>query len=127
MSMSVYKKGQGTAARGAAGVLAVLVGAWAGQSMYYHGPSGSFGLVMTSFAAALFGALPLYLVLFSHRVVDILIETQQEMRKVAWSSRSEVMGSTIVVVVVVALLAMFILLTDVVILKFVFGTLIGLY
>ncbi|NQT53221.1 preprotein translocase subunit SecE, partial [bacterium] len=52
---------------------------------------------------------------------------QQEMRKVAWSGRSEVVGSTIVVVVVVALLAMFILLTDVVILKFVFGTLIGLY
>ncbi len=127
MSLSVYKKGQGTAARGLAGVLAVLVGGWAARSMYFHGPAGTFGLVMTTLTALCFGGLPLYLVLFHRRVVDILIETQQEIRKVAWSSRSEVVGSTIVVVFVVALLSVFILVTDFVILRVLFGTLIGLY
>ncbi len=127
MSLSVYKKGQGTAARGLAGVLAVLVGGWAARSMYFYGSSGTFGLVMTTLTALFFGGLPLYLVLFHRRVVDILIETQQEIRKVAWSSRSEVIGSTIVVVFVVALLSVFILVTDFVILRVLFGTLLGLY
>ncbi len=127
MGLSVYKKGQGTAARGLAGVLAVLVGGWAARSMYYHGSTGTFGLVMTTLTALFFGGLPLYLVLFHRRVVDILIETQQEIRKVAWSSRSEVIGSTIVVVFVVALLSMFIVVTDVFIMEFLFKTLIGLY
>lgn len=127
MGLSVYKKGQGTAARGLAGVLAVLVGGWAARSMYYHGLTGTFGLVMTTLTALFLGGLPLYLVLFHRRVVDILIETQQEIRKVAWSSRSEVIGSTIVVVFVVALLSMFILVTDVFIMELLFKTLIGLY
>lgn len=127
MGLSVYKKGQGTAARGLAGVLAVVVGGWAARSMYYHGLTGTFGLVMTTLTALFLGGLPLYLVLFHRRVVDILIETQQEIRKVAWSSRSEVIGSTIVVVFVVALLSMFILVTDVFIMEFLFKTLIGLY
>jgi preprotein translocase subunit SecE len=127
MSVSVYKKGQGTAARGIAGVVVALVGGWAGHSMYYNGPGGTFGLVLTALVALLFGVVPLALILFHHRVVDLLIETQQEMRKVAWSSRSEVIGSTIVVVAVVALLSVFILVTDVVFLEIVFKRIIGLY
>lgn len=127
MSVSVYKKGQGTAARGIAGVVAALIGGWAGYAMYYNGPAGTFGLVLTVLVAGLFGALPLALILFHHRVVDLLIETQQEMRKVAWSSRGEVVGSTIVVVAVVALLSVFILVSDVVFLEIVFKRIIGLY
>ena len=46
------------------------------------------------------------------RVAELLIETQQEMRKVAWSSRSEVIGATTVVLVTVIILAVFILVTD---------------
>ncbi|HPD16717.1 MAG TPA: preprotein translocase subunit SecE [Planctomycetota bacterium] len=45
-------------------------------------------------------------------MADLLIETQQEMRKVAWSSRAEVIGSTIVVLVTVVLLSLFIFVTD---------------
>jgi preprotein translocase SecE subunit len=127
MSWTIYKKGQGTAARGLTAAVAILVGGWAGHSMYVHGATGTLGLVFTALVAFLFGVLPLGLILFHRRTVDVLIETQQEMKKVSWSTRREVVGATVVVVAVVALLSMFILVTDFVILNFLFGTLTGLY
>jgi len=127
MALSVHKKGQGTGARGIAGVVAALLGTWAAHQMYYTllGASMPVRIIGTAVVGGLFVGAPLYLVLFHHQVVDILIETQQEMRKVAWSSRSEVIGSTVVVLVTVAMLAVFILLMDLVV-RGVFG-LIGLY
>jgi len=127
MTLSVHKKGQGTAARGIAGVVAALLGTWAAHQMYYTllGASMPVRIIGTAIVAGIFAGAPLYLVLFHHQVVDILIETQQEMRKVAWSSRSEVIGSTVVVLVTVAMLAVFILLMDLAV-RGVFG-LIGLY
>ena len=127
MALSVYKKGQGTAARGVAGVVAALLGTWAAHQMYYTllGAALAVRVLGTAIVAGVFAGVPLYLILFHHQVVDILIETQQEMRKVAWSSRSEVTGATTVVLVTVGLLAGFIYLTDqIVILTF---TLIGLF
>ena len=114
MALSVYKKGQGTAARGVAGVVAVLLGTWAAHQMWFtvyesHWPVRIF---MTALIAFLFGLLPLYLILFHHQVADLLIETQQEMRKVAWSTRAEVLTSTAVVIVTVTLLSLFIFATD---------------
>jgi preprotein translocase subunit SecE len=45
-------------------------------------------------------------------VVDFLIATESEMKKVSWSSRAELLGSTAVVLVTVFLLALFIWLAD---------------
>lgn len=128
MAFTVYKKGQGTASRGIAAVVAILLGVWAAHQMWYHGTAGwqtGWRWALTIGAGALVGVLPLCLILFHHRVTDVLIETQQEMRKVAWSSRSEVIGSTTVVVFVVALMSMFILTADFGIYNFLH--LIGLY
>ena len=117
MALSVYKKGQGTAARGVAGVVAAVLGVWAAHQMWYtfFGASVVVRVIGAVIAAALFGGAPIYLVLFHHQAVDILIETQQEMKKVAWSSRAEVFGSTLVVLATVILLAAFILSTDLVV------------
>jgi preprotein translocase SecE subunit len=114
MALSVYKKGQGTAARGVAAVLAGSLAAWGSYMMWFtvfDWPS-VLRTLMTALVAFIFGGLPVYLALFNRHAVDILIETQQEMRKVAWSSRSEVTTSTVVVVFTVVFLAMFILVTD---------------
>lgn len=117
MALSVYKKGQGTAARGLSGLVAVLLGTWGSYQMYATlfgygvGPVGQ--IIGTGIVAGAFVGVPLYLILFHHQVVDILIETQQEMRKVAWSTRAEVLWSTAVVLVTVAFLSAFILATDV--------------
>jgi len=46
------------------------------------------------------------------KVADFLIATESEMKKVSWSSKAEVLGSTMVVIVTVVLLALFIYVTD---------------
>ena len=114
MTLTIYKKGQGTAARGLAGIVAVLLGTWAAHQVFYtlHGASMIVRVVVTAIVAGIFVGVPVYLILFHHQVVDILIETQQEMKKVAWSSRQEVLGATAVVLFTVAVLAVFIFVTD---------------
>jgi len=117
MALSVYKKGQGTGARGIAGVVAAVLGIWAAHQMWYSPlvqGSITMRVIGSVIAGAIFGGLPIWFVLFHHQAVDILIETQQEMKKVAWSSRAEVVGSTLVVLATVILLAVFILSTDLV-------------
>jgi len=114
VALSVYKKGQGGAARGSAGVVMVLLAGWASRQMWYTTADWSrpAQIIATALVASLFGALPLYLILCHPHVSELLIETQQEMRKVAWSSRAEVLGSTFVVLVTVVMLSMFIFVTD---------------
>ncbi len=126
MAWTIYKKGQGTAARGMASVLAILLGLWAAHSMWYAVRwSWVPRLIATAIVWFIFGGLPLYLVLFNERVAELLIETQQEMRKVAWSSRSEVLASTVVVLITVAFLSLFIFVTDFLLLKL--AGLVGIY
>jgi preprotein translocase subunit SecE len=45
-------------------------------------------------------------------VVDFLVATETEMKKVSWSSRAELVGSTAVVIVTVFALALFIYTAD---------------
>ncbi len=126
MAWTIYKKGQGTAARGMASVAATLLGLWAAHSTWYAVRwSWVPRTVVTALVWCLFGGLPLYLVLFNQRVADLLIETQQEMRKVAWSTRAEVLTSTVVVLVTVAFLSLFIFVTDFLLLKL--AGLVGMY
>ena len=127
MALSVYKKGQGTAARGIAGLVALLLGVWAAHQMWFtvYGWYWPYRVFMTALIAFIFGGLPLYLILFHRQVADLLIETQQEMRKVAWSTRGEVISSSIVVLVTVVLLAMFIYITDRILLAL--AQLLGIY
>ena len=127
MRLSIYKKGQGTAARGTAAVVLVLMAGWAARQMWFatEGWALAAQVIATGLVAFLFGGLPLYLVLFHHQMADLLIETQQEMRKVAWSTRAEVIGSTIVVIVTVTLLSLFIYVTDRILLTL--ATIFGVY
>ena len=55
MALSVYKKGQGNAARGVAGVIAVVLGVWAGHQAWFYGPGSStvFKSIFTAFAVLL--------------------------------------------------------------------------
>ena len=54
----------------------------------------------------LLGLLAVHLVLNRPRMVDTLIDTESEMRKVSWPSRREVKSATIVVVVVTVVLGL---------------------
>jgi len=109
-----------------ASALAILLGLWAAHSTWYAVRwSWAPRVAVTAFVWFLFGGLPLYLILFNERVADLLIETQQEMRKVAWSTRAEVLTSTVVVLLTVAFLSLFIFVTDYLLLKL--AGLVGIY
>ncbi|MBI4716392.1 MAG: preprotein translocase subunit SecE [Planctomycetes bacterium] len=65
-------------------------------------------LVFTLFAAAA------WWVIFAHRSTgDFMIATEGEMKKVSWSSKKEIIGSTKVVIVFTFLLALIIFVVDV--------------
>jgi len=52
------------------------------------------------------------------RPVNFLKEVKVELGKVAWSTRQEIMGSTIVVIVITAILSVYVGLADVILSKF---------
>ena len=64
--------------------------------------------------AALFAALAIaeFLVLNRPAVVDFMVATESEMKKVSWPGRAELLGSTGVVLVTVVLLAALIFVVD---------------
>ena len=51
------------------------------------------------------------------RVVDFLLDTEAELKKVSWSSPKQVFSNTVVVIVSVIVLSVFILISDKVISK----------
>lgn len=73
-------------------------------ALYIH-----YGVPVLMLAA---GALGIYLLMNMPRLADFLIATEGEMKKVSWSSRAELVGSTIVVIVTVALLGILIYVAD---------------
>ena len=120
MSLEIYKKGQGTKARVTAYVLLgflVLFGAYA-----CHGEFNTVGrgvglpvadglsnlpvigaltwMKLIAFGVFLGGMLLVHLFLNKPSISDLIIDTEQEMRKVSWPSRAEVQSASIVVVVV---------------------------
>jgi preprotein translocase subunit SecE len=57
-------------------------------------------------------------ILYNHKkVVDFLVETETELRKVSWASKKEVISSSIVVIFTVLVLSFYIGLVDIVISK----------
>ena len=44
--------------------------------------------------------------------LNFLIQVKEELKKVSWSTRQEVFGSTVVVIVITSLMTLFILVVD---------------
>jgi preprotein translocase subunit SecE len=108
-NLEIYKRGQGKYVRVgtfigvvATGLIGAVflsdkIGAWADRNAYLM-----FG-VPTLLVAVL--AAVMYWVLNRPNVADFMIATESEMKKVSWSSRKEVIGSTKVVIVTTFILA----------------------
>lgn len=132
MAFQIYKKEQGKYVRvgtaiGAAAVLLVLCYyTWVVLERQLPGgpaPGGAADAtaalpykvyVEYAIPAVMFVALAIVGFFYMNKpvVVDFLIATESEMKKVSWSSRAELLGSTAVVLVTVFLLALFIWLAD---------------
>jgi len=119
--LAAYKPGQGRYTRlgtvAAAGVVTL-----AGANYLYdklsvvRDPSVGWTLwVQAGVPVLVMGlvALLVYWLVGRHRrVCDFMISTEGEMKKVSWSTRSEVIGSTKVVIALVVLLAMMLFVVD---------------
>ena len=120
MKLEIVKKGQGKRARWIAYALGgglVLFGAIAffatinkpGQHDWLDGIPVIGAVTLYNVAAALLfglGLLVLHLFLNRPQFVDLLIDTELEMKKVSWPSKKEVQSSTLIVVLVTFILAM---------------------
>ncbi|MEE2973590.1 MAG: preprotein translocase subunit SecE [Planctomycetota bacterium] len=115
MSTAIYKKGQGFWTRNmssVAGAVLILLGAiWVsdlflGQEWFGYPQvvwQATFGLLW----CVVFGLMLYRYVWVKPRSVDFLVATETEMKKVNWSTRQQITGSTIVVIVLAAGIAGF--------------------
>ena len=125
MAGGIYKKGQGYWTRMmtamAAGLLILMGGAWlweAFNGVVWFGTEDVYTQgTVAAVGAAFFGCLTFYLVGRKPKVVDFLIATELEMKKVNWSSRKEVVGSTWVVIGLTAFIGTLIFILDAIFFK----------
>ena len=119
MALELYKKGQGTLARSVAyGIVAGLI--VFGAIRLYASLGGPFLEVLAqdvpvvgdvtvrkvlAIVVALLGLVGLHLILNRPQSVDLLIETEQEMKKVSWPTLPDVWNATGVVILVTVTLA----------------------
>lgn len=111
--MQIYRKNQGRWTRvgtiGGAGIL-VVAGAWYTWSELPP-DLGIFRAIIP--LILLLGCFYVLLrVVNSKKPADFMISTEGEMKKVSWSSKKEIIGSTKVVIVTLLLMGLFLFLVD---------------
>jgi preprotein translocase SecE subunit len=119
MAEAIYKSGQGYWTRmmsaAAFGLLAVQGGWWIwerwGAGASHTNTKYIVGGVALLFLAAMAATMWWYLG-HNQRSVDFLIATEGEMKKVNWSTRREIFGSTGVVIFTMLAIAMFCFVCD---------------
>jgi preprotein translocase SecE subunit len=115
MALTMYKKGQGYYVRlcsaVALGVISLMGGKWVWDLLQNKQTLGLEAVyVQASGALILVAALSLigwWLIGTRRRSVDFMIAVEGEMKKVNWSTRREVMGSTWVVILLTIFVAAF--------------------
>jgi len=110
--MTIYKNGQGNVARAVTALSGLGLGCWAAYSIGTNIPNLVVRIIVMILLGAAITGTGVYFALFHEKTVDLLIETQTEMRKVSWPAQKEFVGSTIVVIVSVLVLAVFIWTVD---------------
>jgi len=127
MLTHIYKPGQGKYTRLTSGVVVAGIAALGCWRLYEKLGSSVENLwVVTLVPVALLAGLA-YLIFWlvnKPLVADFMIAAEGELKKVNWSSRQEILVSTIVVIIVVVAMAALLGTTDF-IFKFVFDALLG--
>ena len=115
MGLSVYKRGQGKYTRLVSALGGVAIVAIGCLQLYRTLDAADISLwVETMVPVALFIALSVLMMWMTNNpnVADFMISAEGEMKKVNWSSKQEVMVSTIVVISVVVILAVLLGVAD---------------
>ena len=118
--LEFYKKGQGSKGRLLAIIACFGLIAWGGHSLWVQ-LQGSASLARTlvrvphvgltitwslviAVAVVLFGCAAVTWVLNRPRTVNLLVDTEAEMKRVSWPSRQEAWNSSVIVVVTVVVM-----------------------
>ncbi len=120
MGIAIYKRGQGYWTRTVSGVAAAIVILMGAMWLWDHlGNVRLFGFepmyvqgAVAILIVGFFGAMAYYLIATKPKVVDFMIATEGEMKKVNWSSRSELFAMTRAVLSLVVFVAVVIWLLD---------------
>ncbi len=115
MALSIYKKGQGYWTRLMSAIafgMIVLMGVRWLWDLLITVRIGAIQTIYLQAAASIVviavgGWIGYYIIGLKPRVVDFMIATEGEMKKVNWSSRREILGSTWVVIALTAFIALF--------------------
>lgn len=123
--LTAYKPEQGKNVRWGTFIGVGLLIVWGAKYIYdhlgaYDDTSWGFaiGVIIPSAFVVVLGALTWWATFVHPKAGDFMIATEGEMKKVSWSSRREVIGSTKVVIVVTLLLAVVIFAVDIVFQQF---------
>ena len=116
---TIYKKGQGYWTRMGTAIGAALLIGLTSYQIYLHRPylgmaerpQLAMGISLAFFALAAFFA---WRAMNKPSNVDFLVATDSEMKKVNWTSRKDLIGSTKVVIVFMFLIALILFLIDIV-------------
>jgi preprotein translocase subunit SecE len=119
---TLYKRGQGYWTRMGTVGGAIMIGAFTAYNLYAHVPtflpdrvSHAIALKIAAAAVAIFAIGYSWLawhLLNKPANVDFLIATDSEMKKVNWTSRAELIGSTKIVIIFMFLIALFLFTVD---------------
>ena len=120
MKFQIYKRGQGKYTRLGSGLSWGIIAALGCLALY--GQLGTIDFrnqrvgmwVTTMVPVGIFLLLAIFIFWLLNRrsVADFMIDAEDEMKKVSWSSRKEIMVSTIVVISVVIILGVFLGFAD---------------
>lgn len=118
--LHIYKPGQGAIVRwgtaAGAGLLAVSFAAFLSDQLAWFNETTRVLVPIVALVAL--GILIFRLIGQNRSVVEFLIATEGEMKKVNWSTRREVIGSTKVVILVVLAMGIVLFLVDVIFMWF---------
>ncbi len=115
MMFDVYKRGQGKYTRLCSAFGAAIIVGLGCLELYKKLDATDLGLwVKTMVPAALFVALGLLIFWLVNKpsIVDFMVASEGEMKKVSWSSRKEIAVSTFIVIMVVIIMAVLLGFTD---------------
>ncbi len=114
MELKIYKRGQGYYTRLYSALVAFTIVA-AGCFALYRQLEGMGNVWIKAFVP--FGvcsgfAMFIFWIVNKPNIADFMISAEGEIKKVSWSSRKEIIASTIVVIFVVAMMACMLFLAD---------------
>ena len=115
MVFDIYKRGQGKNTRLCSAFGAAIIVGLGCLQLYKKLDGTDLGLwVKTMIPAALFVALSLLIFWLVNKpsIVDFMVASEGEMKKVSWSSRKEIAVSTFIVIMVVIIMAVLLGFTD---------------